>query len=285
MKIAVVGPGGIGSTFALRLARAGHDVTVVARGRRLADLQADPAIVTSKGERAAVQVSAALDPVIVYDLVLVTVLASQVDAVLPALAASAARTVMFMFNTFEPLARLREAVGAARFAFGFPAILASVDGGVLTSTIVTRGMLTPVTDPSWARVFTEAGIPAVVEKDMESWLRTHAVMVVPVMLAVGTAYTRGAGVSWREAKALARALTEGLALVRRLGHPITPPALAPLARLPIGALASLIWTASRVPAIRKSGAAGFAEPRALIDQMAATADVPALLAVRPQVLT
>ncbi|MCY1008567.1 hypothetical protein OV079_24000 [Nannocystis pusilla] len=34
---------------------------------------------------------------------LVTVLASQVDAVLPALAASAARTILFMFNTEQAL--------------------------------------------------------------------------------------------------------------------------------------------------------------------------------------
>ena len=36
MKIAVLGPGGIGSTFAFKLAQAGHAVTVVARGKRLA---------------------------------------------------------------------------------------------------------------------------------------------------------------------------------------------------------------------------------------------------------
>jgi len=31
MQIAIIGPGGIGSTFAFRLSRAGHDVTVIAR--------------------------------------------------------------------------------------------------------------------------------------------------------------------------------------------------------------------------------------------------------------
>ncbi|PCC74935.1 2-dehydropantoate 2-reductase [Nannocystis exedens] len=103
MKIAVIGPGGIGSTFASQLARAGHEVTVVARTKRLAQLQRDGAIVTAKGERAAVQVSAALDPSVAYELVLVTVLASQVDAVLPALRASAAKSVMFMFNTKQAL--------------------------------------------------------------------------------------------------------------------------------------------------------------------------------------
>ena len=40
MKLAILGTGGIGSTFAFHLARAGHDVTVIARGKRLEQLRA-----------------------------------------------------------------------------------------------------------------------------------------------------------------------------------------------------------------------------------------------------
>ena len=39
MRIAVIGAGGVGGFFGGRLARAGHDVTFVARGRHLAALQ------------------------------------------------------------------------------------------------------------------------------------------------------------------------------------------------------------------------------------------------------
>lgn len=283
MKITVIGPGGIGSTFALKLARAGHEVTVVARGKRLEQLQRDGAIVTDSGERAAVRVSAALDETTAWDLVLVTVLVSQVDAVLPALARSAAKAVMFMFNTFEPFDRLRDAVGAARFTFGFPAILASLDDGRLTTQIITRGLVTTVTDASWAKVFTDAGIPAVVHADMESWLRTHAAMVVPVMITSVLSHTRKAGVTWTEAMDLARAMEEGLHLVRKLGNTLTPELMEKLSRLPVRVVATLLWTLSRVPAIRKAGAAGYGEPRTLIDAMSAAApgQTPALLAVRP----
>ncbi len=138
MKIAIVGTGSIGSTFAFQLARSAHDVTVIARGERLEQLQAERAIVTVSGERATVSVSAALDPATDYDLVLVTVLAPQVDSVLPSLQASAAKTVMFMFNTFESLDLLRNAVGKERFAFGFPAILASLPGGKLKFRVFAR---------------------------------------------------------------------------------------------------------------------------------------------------
>lgn len=56
MRILVVGPGAIGSTFAFHLARAGHAVSVLARGKRLAQLERDPAIITQRGERAPVDV-------------------------------------------------------------------------------------------------------------------------------------------------------------------------------------------------------------------------------------
>jgi len=283
MKIAIVGPGAIGSVFALHLAQGGHDVTVVGRGERLAQLERDRAIVTASGERASVCVSAALDTTTPWDLVLVTVLAPQVDAVLPALAESAAKTVMFMFNTFEPLARLRDAVGAARFAFGFPAILASLEDGKLTSSIVTRGMVTTVTDAAWARVFTAAGIPAVVHDDMESWLRTHAAFVVPAMTVAIAAHARSGGATWAEAARSADAMAEGFRVVRALGNTLTPAPMVFVSRMPRPMVASLLWAVSRVPSVRKTGAAGPTEARALLDAMRAEAKepTPALDAIRP----
>src|SRR6185437_2674956 len=153
MQIAIIGPGGIGRTFAFRLSRAGHDVTVIARGRRLEQLRGDGAIVTADGQRAGIRVAAVLDESMPYDLVLVTVLASQVDTLLPTLARSGAASVMFMFNTFQSLDRLRDGVGAHRFAFGFPAIVASVADGTLSFSILRRRMSTTVTDPFWAEIF------------------------------------------------------------------------------------------------------------------------------------
>ena len=55
LRIAVFGAGCIGSMFAWHLVRhGGHEVTVVARGARLAELQADNAIQDLAGNRAEV---------------------------------------------------------------------------------------------------------------------------------------------------------------------------------------------------------------------------------------
>lgn len=121
LSIAIIGAGKIGSTFAYQLARAGHDVTVIARpdSLRFQQLQRDQGIILKTGERAEVRVADKLDEEAAYNLVVVTTPAHQVDAVLPALQRSKAQWVQFMFLTFEP-ERLRDAIGP-RCSFGMPA--------------------------------------------------------------------------------------------------------------------------------------------------------------------
>jgi len=122
LRIAILGVGKIGSAFAFQLAgTGGHDVTVIARpdSVRLAQLQRDQAIVDSKGERASVRVAGTLDEETPYDLLIVTLLAHQTEPLLHALRRSAARSIQFMFNTFQP-ERLSAAVGPERCAFGMP---------------------------------------------------------------------------------------------------------------------------------------------------------------------
>jgi 2-dehydropantoate 2-reductase len=283
MKIAILGAGAIGSTFGFHLARSGHEVTVIARGKRLQQLQADQAIVTVDGRRAPVQVCSALAPEAAFDLVLVTVLEGQLAPVLPALQASAARKVMFMFNTFAPLQSFEDAVGASRFAFGFPAILAFVNDGKLRFTVISRGQTTLATDPLWASIFTEAGIRTTVPPDMQSWLRTHAAFVSVLMAMACRVYERRAGVSWAEARDHALAMREGFALVARLGSAVTPKAMAAVAALPLPLLAGSLWAASRLEHLRVLGAIGAQEARALLDSMCAMAPerCTMLRAIRP----
>ncbi|WP_159014484.1 hypothetical protein [Acidisoma sp. S159] len=72
-----------------------------------------------KGERAPVSVSDGLEETIPHDLVIVTLLAHQTNAVLPNLQRSAATCIQFMGKRFDP-ERLQAAVGAERCAFGMP---------------------------------------------------------------------------------------------------------------------------------------------------------------------
>jgi 2-dehydropantoate 2-reductase len=269
-KINVIGLGGIGATFAFELSRAGHMVTVVARGERLEKLQKTNAIINTKGERADVTVQGELDTSIDYDLILVTVPALKVDdKMLSQLSQSKAKTIMFMFNTFDKLDRLRDAVGSNRFAFGFPLIMARYDNEILRSRIVNSGIVTTVTDQHWADIFTSAGIKSTTTNDMESWLRTHAVFVVPAMMSAILSYNRNkagqqAGVTYQEATEFALATKEGFELVEELGNQIIPFPMPLIRQLPVFFIAAFLWLTSRIPSVRAEGATGWEEPRALI---------------------
>jgi 2-dehydropantoate 2-reductase len=75
MRIVVVGPGVVGSIYGGLLARSGHDVTLVARGQRLADLRTHGLVLedADSGQRTEISlpVVAELSPDDHYDLVLV----------------------------------------------------------------------------------------------------------------------------------------------------------------------------------------------------------------------
>ena len=275
LRIAVLGVGRIGSAFAFQLAGAGrHEVTVIARpgSPRLRQLQRDEGIVTTKGERANVRILEALDEQTPYDLVIVTLLAFQVDSVLPALHRSAARCIQFMFVTFEP-ERLRDAVGAERCAFGMPFIQSDFDpDGRLKAVIGAGGQKTIMSQQRWVDVFTTAGLPAALEPDMPLWLRCHVPLSIAFEGISAAGVRRGAGASWAEALVFARGVHESYALIRALGHPIYPRTKARIAAAPLAMIAAVLWGMSRIRSFRDLLATGVNECRALVDVLAAAAE-------------
>lgn len=268
LRIVVIGAGQIGSTFASRLARnGGHEVTVVARpgSPRLAQLQRDGAIVDVDGTRAEVRVLDELDEDTPYDLVIVTLLAHQVDAILPALSRSAAKCIQFMFNTFDPL-RHESVVGAARCTFGMPFVQAQLDeDGRLKATIGAGGQKTLMARQQWVDVFNAAGLPAAFEPDMPLWLRCHAPLCVAFESVSIAAMKRGNGASWKEAIGISRGVRASFDLIKAMGYPIYPRSKTWLDRSPIVALAGTLWFMSRIRGFRELLATGGAECEAIID--------------------
>lgn len=274
MRIAVLGVGKVGSTFAFQLARTGHhEVTVVARSgsTRLQQLQRNNGIVNTKGERADVLVTDMLDEQIPYDLIIVTLLVHQVDAMLPTLQRSSARCILFMFVNFEP-ERLRAAVGIERCSFGMPGVQAMIDNdGKLKATIGAGGQKTMMSQQCWVDVFNAAGLPAVLEPDMPLWLRCHVPLCVAFESVSVAGVRRRGGASWGEAIILAHGVHESFALIQRLGYRIYPQGKRRINSCPAWVVAAILWLLSRIPSFRELLATGLNECRALVDQMVAAA--------------
>ncbi len=289
LRIAVLGCGKIGSTFAFQLARAGNHVTVIARpmSARLQQLRRDNGIVTVTGERADVQIADVLDEETPYDLIIVTVVDYQADAVLPALQRSAAKSIQFMFVSFEP-ERLRDAVGAERCSFGMPFVQAMIDKDGKLKPTISKSQKTIMSEQRWVDVFSAAGLPAAHEPDMPLWLRCHVPLCIGFESVAVAGERRGGGASWGEAKLVARGVKESFALIKGLGYPVYPKSKVRLSGLPIFILTFMLWMFSRVKSMRELLATGKEECKALIDRMVEAAprakpaiNVSRIEAIRP----
>ncbi len=274
VRIAVLGAGKIGSTFAFQLARVGrHDVTVIARpgSVRLRQLEADGTIVDVNGKRADVRITDTLDERVAYDLIIVTMLYHQLDAVLLVLRRSAAKCIQFMANTFHP-ERLQELIGVERCAFGMPFVQAMLTTeGRLKASIGAAGQKTIMDRQHWVDVFSAAGLPAALERDMPLWLRCHVPLCVAFESVSVAGERRTGGASWGEALNLARGVHASFQLIRGLGLDIHPGAKRLIAGSPATMVAAMLWSMSRIRSFRELLATGEAECCALVDDMAAAA--------------
>jgi 2-dehydropantoate 2-reductase len=229
----------LGSLYAAKLRQAGHDVSILARGQRLADLQASGIVLeearTGVRTSTPVDVVDRLEPRDAYDVVLVIVRKDQLPSVLPIVGANRGTpTVLFMVNNASGPEALTQAVGRERVLLGFAGA-----GGTREADVVRYHIL-----PAWQQATTlgeldgkrtprleqiaaalrQSGFPTALSARMDAWLTTHVVWTCPAAHALymvggsndALARTRDAVVLW------VRAVREGYRAMRRLGMPITP---------------------------------------------------------------
>lgn len=251
MKLLVYGAGVTGSLFAARMHEAGHDVSLLARGDRLADLR-------RHGVRRAVEDSPDVERVPVpvvehpaggYDLITVFTRAHQVDEVLKSLA-GVEGDVLFLLNWAAGPEPLGAVIGHERVLLGFPVDGGTMDGDVVryrAASPLTRLVATSIGEPDGrrtprvdriVRTFRGAGINAKAEPRMDAWLKTHAAFEVPLGQAVEAA---GGPVALAGDPAAVRAM---LHLMRRnlaaLPMPLVPRGFVALQTLPAGLLVAVL---------------------------------------------
>ena len=268
LQIAVVGLGGIGSTFAFYLARAGLEVTAVARpdSLRFRQIAQEQAIVQTDGMRAPLIVADRLDESKAFDLVLVTTLAHQLPAVLPALQNSKASRIHFMFNTISP-ETIQAAPGLERCTFGMPFVMSQITSQGKLNAVVTASRKTLHESEFCAALFNHAGIHSSVEPQMQLWLRCHAPLCVAFESIAVLSHSQNKGASWAQCMQTARGLKAGLTIVKALGNELYPAGKALMHRLPTTGLAAMFWGLSRNLRFRELLATGSAECKSLTDEI------------------
>jgi 2-dehydropantoate 2-reductase len=237
MNILVYGAGVIGSVYAARLQEAGYNVSLLARGQRAVSLRTQGILLedASTGHRTTTQVSLVdhLAPTDRYDVVIVTVRLDQLTSILPILAANhQIPTILFMLNNPDGMQRL-EMLEPHRVLLGFPSIGGSRQGEViryahhpaLVQTTLGKedGQITPRLQ-HLATAFKKAGFSVALNSDMQSWLKTHAVIDACMLAAV--VMTQGSsaklGRTRKHVVMMVRAVHEGLLTLQAQDIPITP---------------------------------------------------------------
>lgn len=278
LKVLVYGAGVLGSLFAARLQSSGHDISVLARGQRLADIREHGIVLEDAitGQRTVTPVSTVegLAPDDAYELVLVLMRKNQVGAILPTLAANRhTPNVLFMTNNAAGPGELVAALGGERVLLGFPGAGGVREGHVVRylagvgpkKATVTLGELDGRTTPRLQRIAAAlegADFAVDISPNIDAWLKSHVALVSPIANAL---YLAG-GDNYRLARTrdglvlLVRAVREGLLVLRALGLPVVSTRLKLLSWLPEPVLVALTGRAldSKLAEIALSGHANAA---------------------------
>ncbi len=247
MKILVFGAGVLGSLYAARLQAAGNDVTVVARGQRYEDIKKYGIILeyfdTGKRKQTRVKVTDRMPVDDYYDFCLVPVRKTQLDTVLPILAANShIPAFMFMVNTAEGPQAMFEALGRERVLLSFANAGGERDG-TLVRLMVARSKPVTLGEPDGSKserllriaaAFKGAGFPVEISPDMDAWLRYHVALVGPLanaLYAAGSCNYRLASNRDIIRKGL-QAIREAVGIMEAQGIPPQPPSIKYLFKVP-----------------------------------------------------
>ena len=197
MKTLIYGAGPLGQWLALRLANAGSDVTLLARGRTFEQLDRDGIAIVDglTGERmtATVPLVRRLEPEDRFDLVVVAMRRSSRIAVCPALARNRhVKSFLFLGNDVDGFHRYLDLLPKDKVLLGFP----GVGGGWRNDELVVMdrenadgplgevylGELNGVKRQRTrlvGRLFSSAGIKVNYENDIDGWLKYHFAFMAP----------------------------------------------------------------------------------------------------------
>lgn len=241
LKILIYGAGVIGSVFAGKLALAGNDVTVLARGKRFEELKNDGIVLvnhkTQEVEQINVNIIDMLLPNAQYDYIIVTMQRTQVDSILPILSQNSSKNIVFVVNTASGYDKWITAVGKNRLMIGFPAAGGERKEGKV-HYFIGKGIQRTFQTTTFGeysgektrriekliKIFNQAKIPSVFCKDIDAWQKTHVALVTNIANALYgfDCDNFRLGRSYKDIKKMIKGIQEGRQVLRKNGVNPTP---------------------------------------------------------------
>ncbi len=236
-KILIFGAGVIGSVYAGKLALAGHRVSVLARNRRLTELQLNGLLLSENGKKVVktnVAIISELKTDDIYDLIFVILRKDQLKDALSLLAQNRSKNFVFMVNTAEGYSDWIGKMGFERVIPAFPGAGGKVENGIvyysLTSRFVqptTLGEIDGKVSPRITElvgILRNAGFPTTISTKMDNWQKSHVAMVCP--LAYGIYFDDGNNYTFAKNKMaiiqMNKALKETFSFLKHSGIGVEP---------------------------------------------------------------
>lgn len=235
MKLLIYGAGVIGCHYAAQLSKAGHDVSVLARGKRLKEFRQNGLRCHTGGTVHTANVTVIEKPASTdgYDFIFLTVRQEQLRECLRQLHDINSPTIVTMVNTIEPYEDLETLCGKGRLLPAFPSAGGSFKNGILDARF-TPALIQPTTfgeidgtdSPrvkALGTMLRQAGISCQAVRDMHVWQICHLAMVVPLADAYyATSQPRSVSKDRAVMHKTAQELKKNFLALHKSGHKISP---------------------------------------------------------------
>lgn len=241
LKILIYGAGVIGSIFAGKLALAGNNITILARGKRFEELKNDGIVLvnpkTQKVERVTINVIDTLLTNDQYDYIIVVMQRTQVDNILSILSQNCSENIVFVVNTASGYDKWVTAVGKDRLMIAFPSAGGERKDGKVYYFIgkgIKRAFQTTTFGEysgertnrveTLIKLFNQAKIPSVFCKHIDAWQKTHVALVTNIANALYKFDCDNfkLGRSYKDIKQMIKGIQEGRKVLRKNGVKLTP---------------------------------------------------------------
>jgi 2-dehydropantoate 2-reductase len=235
-RVLIIGAGVNGSAVASGLFNGGVDVTVLARGRRLKELQAEGIVIENPFNHrrtvTRVPVIDHLAPDDIYDFVLVVVRKNQALDLLPLLAQNHSPNIVFMGNNLVGPEQFISVLGRERVMMGAVYAAGKREGSLIRAMIIkSAGSPFGEIDGSithrlkrLATILNQGGFKVKLANNIVDTQMTHGVGVAIIAMLVlkHGGKIRQLARSTEDLKLFVAARREGQDLIRHLGHQVIP---------------------------------------------------------------